>query len=85
MPWKSSKRNHGTCVGGRCTLVLLNMDLEGNWLSGILIKCFTVCNFIALGMGLADDFQKERTDQKMEDAIFLKEEVPIIVMILCMT
>ena len=44
-----------------------------------------MCNFIALGMGLADDFQKERTDQKMEDAIFLKEEVPIIVMILCMT
>lgn len=36
-------------------------------------------------MGLADDFQKERTDQKREDAIFLKEEIPIIVMILCMT
>ena len=52
-------------------LVLLNVDLEGDWLSGILIECFTVWTFTALGMGLADDFQKERTEQKLKDAIIV--------------
>lgn len=53
-------------------LVLLNMDLEGDWLSGILIECFTVCNFYCFGNGVgSDDFQKERIEQKLKDAIIV--------------
>lgn len=59
-------------LGGRCTLVLLNMDLEGDWLSGILIECFTVCNFYCFGNGVGRWLSKGKNRPKDRRCHFFK-------------